>query len=228
MAVYFPSEINLTQISLGKETSYNKTDWSRLIHYGGGDLTIQLNEAKILFGLLSYSDPQKARGKESTGICMDAKTKGTIEFREMCENLEKKMVTLYSKTNNHQFVSCLKTNKMKDTHLRVKVPFKYNSPKFAVFINRDKTLVKKEDMKTVIAHGMIADVLLCLNPLWSSGGKFGISWKLAGIAVTIPDLREPPPPLEMLPRKRYGHEKDKEDDPSLHIPECKAPPDDAT
>jgi len=182
MSVLYPSEISLNDLELGEKNDHVNGDFSRPIYHNGEALVIQLSNAIDLFGVLDYRNPngQTQNAKFSTGICMSNSNPVTKHFVQLVENLEKMVIDEFAQPE-WEFVSTIKSNRKGERHLRVKLPFKYNTMQFEMYNNKQKVYMDMQQLRMELVHGRSIDVILQLNPVWCSGKKFGISWKLCAV-----------------------------------------------
>lgn len=182
MSVLYPAEICLHDLELGEKNDHVNGDFSRPIYHCGEPLVVQLSSCIDLFGVLDYHNPsgQAQSVKYSTGICLSSSNPVIKNFVRILESLES-MVEDEFKQDGWEFVSTIKVNRKGEKHLRVKLPFKYNAMQFEIYNNKQKTWMDINKLKRELTHGRTIDVILQLNPVWNSGKKYGISWKLCAI-----------------------------------------------
>jgi len=154
---------------------------------------VQLNNVKTLFGVMTYQSPTLINGKHpvakfSTGICLCQDNEHITQFNQLNAKLEQLIQTKYQ-NSTHQFVSCAKKNLKGEVHLRVKLPTKGGFPQFDLIVDGVKSSPTKPELDRKLYHGRKANVLLKLNPLWSSGNKYGISWRLVTIELIKNEFR---------------------------------------
>ena len=191
MSVLFPSEVSLQEFDLGEHTAYDNGDWSQPLYHNGQELVVQLNGCRDLFGVLEYSNPtgQSRVQKFSTGVCMTNSNPSVKTFYMFTQELESMVRAEFGKPYL-KFIPIIKENKKGEKHLRVKLPYKYNTIQFEIYVNGKKENWSIDKLKDNLVHGRLMNVILALNPVWNSGGKFGISYRLCAIDFTSKTFRE--------------------------------------
>jgi hypothetical protein len=197
--VFFANEVNTDLIDFDEKNGYQNGDWSRPILYEGFELVVQLNDAKILFGILNYKNPQNpVREKVSTGICMEKKE--AQPFLHLVNELEKLVDQCFG-GNGCEFISSVKRSRRGERHLRVKMPVGFGRAQFDVFHNAaKKQAMSVAELKEEFYHGREVNIMLALNPVWCSGFKFGVSWRLEAVEMTAPVFREGRPKKASIKR----------------------------
>lgn len=202
MEVYYPNEIDTNELVYADRCVYDNGDWSQAIYYGGEELTLQLCNAKCLFGVLSYKNPQAnnlSPPKYSTGVCLDQLNSSVQSFKTLCETIEDIVADYYKGAGT--FVSSIKVNKRGESHLRIKLPVRYEQPQFGIYYNSQKISATFEELKNELYHGREINIMLSLNPVWCSGSKFGVSWKLVAIEFLAKRFRNDKQDKKLFPLK---------------------------
>lgn len=201
MSVLYPSEVSLNDLELGTSNDHIDGDFSVPIYHCGEPLVIQLSNCIDLFGVLGYRNPTGHSNtiRYSTGICMSNSNPTIRHFAQIVRELEK-MVKHEFAQKDWTFISTIKANKKGEKHLRVKLPFKYNAMQFEVYNNKKRIFVDINVLKEALTHGRTIDVILQLNPVWCSGKKYGISWKMCAIDFQQKQFRQSFDHNEVIPR----------------------------
>lgn len=234
MDVFYPNEIDVSDLMYSKRIEYKNGDWSEPILYDHQPLTLQLMNVKCLFGILNYSNPQQSSQnkppKFSTAICLDQDNQSVRDMVEFITRIEGDIASFY-RHKNLNFVSTIKTNKKKERHLRIKLPVRNKQLQFNVYCNKRKVSFDVYDLEQELFHGREINIMIQLNAVWCSGGKVGVSWKLVAIEFTNKQFRLDPP-IRRLKRQTAepGSPKPMESEANnggvkeiIIVPESKAP-----
>jgi len=216
MSVYYPTEIDFKGFEYGARVEYPNKDWSMPIYYYGEELTLQICKCKNLFGVMSYKNPQASAmsmPRYSTGICLDQNSKYVKSFVKVCAGIEDMVCDVISKHDQAQFVSTIKKNNRNESHLRIKLPVRYNQPQFGIYYNGNKISTTLDELREELYHGREINIMLTLASVWCSGKKCGISWRLAGIEFIAKNFRVddiPKFPMKALCRSRACNDKNEQ------------------
>lgn len=236
MSVLYPAEISLNHLELGCKSEHLDGDFSRPILHQGEPLVVQLSNCTDLFGVLEYTNPtgRSRITKYSTGVCLSNNAPNIKHFLAVLQELER-MVQDEFQRDGWEFISTIKENKKGEKHLRVKLPFRWNAMQFEIYNNKQKTWMNLNRLRQELTHGRIIDVILQLNPIWNSGKKYGISWKLCAIDFHGKEFRREQPQVaytEEKPKpsrrraKRKGKRKRRNSPPPTQITPPPPPPED--
>lgn len=191
--VYFASEIDATKFGLGPVKHHNNnTDTSTPMLIGGRPIVVQMDDVKMLFGVMSYQTPQAGHVRRSTAICAQADELPKDEC-DFLQKLEAWVKGNHGLLDNPTFYSTVKASANGESHIRVKIPGTRNErANITLYVNeREYHKPAFETLATYLEHNTKASVIIELGDVWCSGGKFGVSWKLKSIAISTPLFRRP-------------------------------------
>lgn len=186
---YFPSEFKSEELTTGEivqRGGTNGDDFSMPIKYDGRPLFLQLNDVRIVFGLMSYTTPQGNYQRFSTGICADYMDDLTVDCFEQIEQWVKERAPQSDEGGvEKKYFSFIRTNQHGRKHIRVKVPSTRNDRlNLMMYVNdREYCKPRTNTFTQYIEHNTIANVIIKLGGLWSSGDKYGVSFTLDSIII---------------------------------------------
>lgn len=191
MEVYLAPEVNLRQFDFGETQMKNEHDYCKVIRYRGKPFRLQTDWMTVTFGLMRYENQQVGMTNYSTALTFF----DGDETERMITDLETAVLEeVGEKEPNKEFYSTIRPGKNKfKPHLRVKIKNSGKTLNLTVDCGGD-TIINPTDFEldSLLTHGRRARCILHLNPLWVSGSRFGISWRLVRIQLEkeMPDFRE--------------------------------------
>lgn len=191
----FPTEIDTTKMTCGEKTDRtgNNTeesgDYSIPVYHDGKSLFLQVDDVRIVFGLLTYSNPQNNNTRYSTGI--DADDKKFRYVMDVMEQIEEWVNDAPLIPLGTTYFSFIRTNANKQSHIRVKVPGTRNNRLNCMLYVNEREYCKPhvDTFKQYIEHNTRASAILKLNDVWCCAEKFGVSWCLDSIRITTNGFR---------------------------------------
>ena len=179
------NEVDFRKLVLSRSNFHNDGFSSAFI-YDGEPLCVQLPLTRCVFGLITYTNPQNImKRRVSTGLCMD----GVSDLDKYVHNFMT-FVDSFARTCSisgsvFEFVPCVKVNKRGQSHLRIKIPqCDRGDANIELYLN-GKFIVNPSlvELTNWISHDRKIEVIIQLCPLWYSGSKCGVSWKLKCLKV---------------------------------------------
>jgi hypothetical protein len=189
----YPDEFNSDLLQLGERMRHNdRDDWSADLIYDGIPLQIQTPYMHNVFGLSSYTN---SNNKTSYSLSFELRNDAPQikEFRNFIEKFETWLKGQFEIVDiKGEFFSSIRPSKREDLPDTFRVKLKVRKDRFDVkcFRNRinEKWIITD---KTVVQHRDRARLVLELMPVWSAGGKVGVSWKAVTIQIVKPpDFRD--------------------------------------
>lgn len=187
----FPHEVVLENLTQGNKYEYPNKDWSQPIYYNNTRLYVQINDAKTLFGVMSYNNPQASQDAQtrfSTGMCLDQNNQQIKDFITLNTKIESMVKAMQTNTQS-EFITTMKTNPKGEKHLRLKLPVRSGVPQFDVLIDKQRVNVDRPTLESKLHHGRVVNLIIGLNAVWHSGNKYGISWRVVAIEFSTTQFR---------------------------------------
>jgi hypothetical protein len=186
LTCFKPEDVDPHRILPGSVFDHPGGDWSKTLQYEGNELCIRINNARLIFGIVEYSNPSgqtQISKRYSTALCLDHLSHDTQRLGALILAIEE-IAKQELDDKEFNFISTVKVNSKEESSVRIKVPIRNsNVLMFSVYINGTKQMITFDDLKKLIYHDMIVDVIVSLGALWCSGGKYGISWKLKAVGI---------------------------------------------
>ena len=202
-ATLFAHEIELDKFVWGDLIRKNENDVCIPLQYDQGPLRIQTPWMKNVFGIQSYSNPGSTTTKYSISLNLKPVNDEVKAFDNAIRNLESEIQASDLGFKSSEFFSSIRAGKPGfPDHIRIKIPANKDTLKMKLFIGTEDKRQDEEDTKPLhkrkinpvplttakefIKHGKVMRLVIELNPIWSAGGKYGISWKVIRVQVPTP------------------------------------------
>lgn len=181
---FFPNEIDSTLLCLAEPQVHNdKGDWSAMLTYDDLPLQIQTPWLVNVFGVSEY---RNSNSKISYSMSFELRTNdpSCVAFRKFLEKLDNWFIEQFKKEKiKGNYFSSIRPSKKPqypDT-LRTKLKVRKWSFDCDYMENNVRVQFTPENGRDKIKQGDRCRLVLQLMPVWSAGGRVGISWKVTSL-----------------------------------------------
>lgn len=181
-----PHELDTDKLTLGTKRAFGgrPDDWSLEVFYNDLPLRIETPWLRNVFGLSEYHQPN---GRVAYSMSFDmAKDSEAADFHKFLVDFEKwveRQLRGMGLGEGKTFFSVIRPAKNPRYNPTLRLKMKSSGDYYdCVYLEgkqRDLWPVGEE----MVHHGQRVRLVIQLLPLWSAGGRFGMSWKIASCQV---------------------------------------------
>lgn len=179
-AAIFPDEFNSADLRLGSRRQFgrNPDDWSLDLYYNDLPLQVQTPWLRNVFGLSQYQQPN---GRVAYSMSFDLGDDSQVaEFHRFLVEFEEWFKgQLREMGIDRPFYSSIRPAKNPKYHPTLRLKMKTRNDTYDCVYLEGRKPVGWQIGDEKVHHGDKARLVIQLMPIWSAGGRVGISWKVA-------------------------------------------------